>query len=109
MKPHWKKKWLAALRSGEYKQGKGALRRRSKGMDRHCCLGVLNDLMAPALWSESCNRDGKYDYGKDGSSMLSRESRNKAGLAYGETSQLIDMNDSGKRFTTIAKWIEENL
>lgn len=30
------KKWLAALRSGEYQQGRGALCR----ADRFCCLGV---------------------------------------------------------------------
>ena len=36
-----KKKWVDALRSGEYKQGKGQLRN-SKG--EFCCLGVLCDL-----------------------------------------------------------------
>ncbi len=37
-----KRKWVDALRSGEYKQGKGQLR---KG-DKFCCLGVLCDLHA---------------------------------------------------------------
>ena len=36
-----KQKWIAALRSGEYKQGKGQLHN-SKG--EFCCLGVLCDL-----------------------------------------------------------------
>jgi len=35
-----KKKWVKALRSGEYKQGRNWLR---KG-DRFCCLGILCDL-----------------------------------------------------------------
>lgn len=35
-----KKKWLAALRGGKYKQCEGFLR---KG-GGHCCLGVLTDL-----------------------------------------------------------------
>lgn len=37
-----KAKWLAALRSGQYKQGPGYLRRN----DQFCCLGVLCDLFA---------------------------------------------------------------
>jgi len=32
--------WVAALESGEYKQGRGRLRKK----DRFCCLGVLCDL-----------------------------------------------------------------
>lgn len=35
--PKVKEQWVAELRSGKYKQGKGNLR---KG-DRYCCLGVL--------------------------------------------------------------------
>ena len=33
--------WLKALRSGEYKQGKSALRSEK---DEYCCLGVLSNL-----------------------------------------------------------------
>jgi hypothetical protein len=40
MKDDVKKKWVAALRSGKYKQGCGALRRN----DEYCCLGVLCDV-----------------------------------------------------------------
>lgn len=36
-----KQRWLSALRSGEYEQAKGALRRAKGGF---CCLGVLCDL-----------------------------------------------------------------
>ena len=40
-----KKKWLEALRSGEYKQGKRTLRRiEPDGGYSYCCLGVLCDL-----------------------------------------------------------------
>ncbi len=35
-----KQKWVEALRSGEYKQGKGQLRDK----DSFCCLGVLCDI-----------------------------------------------------------------
>lgn len=35
------KKWVAALRSGEYKQGTGQLAGLYKGGYKYCCLGVL--------------------------------------------------------------------
>lgn len=45
MDPEVKKKWLEALRSGKYKQGKGKLKR----SDTYCCLGVLCDLYIQEL------------------------------------------------------------
>ncbi len=39
MDPELKKKWVAALRSGEYKQGRNRLHR--KVDNSFCCLGVL--------------------------------------------------------------------
>lgn len=44
MKPEIKEKWLIALRSNEYKQGKDWLRSNVGGVIRYCCLGVLCDL-----------------------------------------------------------------
>lgn len=38
-----RQKWIDALRSGEYKQGKGRLR---NSENEFCCLGVLCDLAA---------------------------------------------------------------
>ena len=46
LKPEIKQLWLAALRSGDYKQGRGALRNTSNEM---CCLGVLCNLHAQAF------------------------------------------------------------
>ena len=43
MNPKIKKLWLKALRSGDYKQGRGYLRR---GNDTFCCLGVLCNIHA---------------------------------------------------------------
>jgi hypothetical protein len=40
MDAEWKRKWVEALRSGKYKQGKHQL---TDG-DTFCCLGVLTDL-----------------------------------------------------------------
>lgn len=42
MNKELKTKWIAALRSGEYKQGTNVLRDED---NRFCCLGVLCDLM----------------------------------------------------------------
>lgn len=41
--------WVAALRSGDYAQGKGRLHRKIDGVtEEFCCLGVLCDLAAKA-------------------------------------------------------------
>jgi hypothetical protein len=45
MNPEVKAKWVAALRSGEYKQGTQQLR---DECNRFCCLGVLCNLHAQA-------------------------------------------------------------
>jgi len=39
-----KRRWVRALRSGKYQQGKDFLRREGKKEDLFCCLGVLCDL-----------------------------------------------------------------
>lgn len=44
MKPELKKRWVKALRSGKYKQGKNYLRRQTPEGDRYCCLGVLCEI-----------------------------------------------------------------
>jgi hypothetical protein len=43
-KKEFRQKWLEALRSGEYKQGRYALRQKSTDGDKFCCLGVACDL-----------------------------------------------------------------
>src|SRR6185295_18826871 len=39
-----KEKWIKALRSGEYKQGRGRMDREEGGEHYFCCLGVLCDI-----------------------------------------------------------------
>jgi hypothetical protein len=48
MNPEVKEKWLTALRSGDYAQGKGKLERVVDGQSKYCCLGVLCDLAVKA-------------------------------------------------------------
>jgi hypothetical protein len=44
-----KRKWIAALRSGEYRQAQNGLRT----SDGYCCLGVLCDIVDPDGWSQT--------------------------------------------------------
>jgi hypothetical protein len=44
MNPRVKKIWTGALRSGERRQGRGTLIRRTDDGNEECCLGVLCDL-----------------------------------------------------------------
>lgn len=49
MKAEIAKQWVKALRSKRYKQGKQALKIKTKaGVTRHCCLGVLCELYQKA-------------------------------------------------------------
>jgi len=54
-----KARWVAALRSGEYKQTKGALQDKTG----YCCLGVLCDLHAIAT-------DNTWDHGQQSGYLL---------------------------------------
>ncbi len=63
MNPNVKEKWVKALRSGHYQQGKGMLRTHD---DAFCCLGVLCDLYGRATEEEweggSCDEDDCSDW-----------------------------------------------
>jgi len=94
-------KWLAALRSGEYKQGRGRL----VGENGYCCIGVGGKVCG--LSDNDMNNCGL---------ILSRiiptthsiptEIRGSTHL----TEHIVCLNDSeGKTFTEIADWIEQNV
>ena len=87
------KKWVEALRSGKYKQGKYRL----KTNDYHCCLGVLCDVV-----------DKKYLKTHAEDSLPSSELLNEAGLVTLDALRLAKMNDiSEENFNEIADFIEE--
>lgn len=124
MNPEVKPSWLTALRSGEYKQGTGHLRRiLNDGVtEGYCCLGVLSDLYCkitgngswdPKLSQWGCNFN---DNGASDGADLLLTVRDWAGLNNDPTrTELARMNDGrmpeGQRYTfnDIADWIEENL
>lgn len=41
-----RRKWLAALRSGKFKQGRNALKKKDGDKYLHCCLGVCLEAVA---------------------------------------------------------------
>ncbi len=100
------KHWIAALRSGKYKQTEGQLRYYE---DWHrkpsfCCLGVLCDLASKdggAEWVDSCFMDS-YD-------VLPTKIRKWMKLSEYKEQYLMIMNDSGQSFSTIADYIEKNI
>jgi hypothetical protein len=112
MKPEVKAKWIAALRSGEYKQGRGVLR----DGDTFCCLGVLCDLHAKATggqWKITFHSSGQSRQEYFGHMTLLPETvQTWSGVndslgGYADTS-LAGQNDKGAAFRKIAALIKEH-
>lgn len=102
-----KKKWLKALRSGEYTQGVGYLRTTD---DTYCCLGVLCDL-TDGEWAEDNDEAYIFQLEDYGELMLDLDPiyLDLFGLDDETQADLVDMNDSGSTFEEIADYIEEYL
>lgn len=111
------KELVAALRSGEYTQAKGALRKVEGCGWGYCCLGVLCDLAAKkglGKWKGDTGESIFIPNGGfgdravlpksivqwSGAKSAMGSSDNKPGSA------LTQLNDSGKTFTEIADAIE---
>lgn len=107
-----KSRWLAALRSGEYKQGRGALR----VGDKYCCLGVLCNLYDSSCWVESeqaksSEQPPLYVYMLDehGDVAFLPDTVAIAASLFKVQAELTERNDNGETFAQIADFIEENL
>ena len=61
MKSEDVKIWIAALRSGKYKQSRTAL----NGRDGFCCLGVLCDISGQGKWVERDDGISRYVIGDE--------------------------------------------
>lgn len=100
MNPEVKAKWLEALRSGKYKQGKEFLKRGNK----FCCLGVLCDISG-------------LDYGHHDTELLPLNIAEYAELpespdviVNGKHQELVILNDGkGYGFKRLANLIEKYL
>lgn len=119
MDPEVKARWVAALRSGEYKQIKGALKREGG----HCCLGVLCDLYAKERGLKRWN-DGQLSADADRTHSIHFQDKGIPGAVVGiwsgfdsslrvsigkKTQQLDGHNDDGCTFDEIADAIEAQL
>lgn len=120
MRQDIKDQWVAALRSGDYKQGRGALH--DTVSDEYCCLGVLCDLAVKAgvttrTVESHLGLDQKLrSWFDEQSSVLPRRVKLWAGLigvpdvfTGGEKRGLASINDRGAPFGYIADLIEEQL
>lgn len=91
-----KQKWVKALRSGRYTQGRGRLERIVDGERHNCCLGVLCRVLRFPF--SGCH--GRLDDAIAARARLSEAAENK----------LIAMNDDRRdSFAVIADYIEKEL
>lgn len=113
MNKELKQKWVAALRSGEYKQGKGKLLYHENGETSYCCLGVLCEVAKfdPAIWHRKNILGECFVSGSTANSL--RENLN---ISITAEHTLVCLNDGGENgvyraqpFSVIAGWIEENI
>ena len=107
MKSEIKQRWIEALRSGEYKQGKGRLHMG----DEFCCLGVLCEILdTPSVIHQATGAkayDGETAYLPYSVAQKCDLCDTRGGLVDSTTS-LSQINDRGNSFTTIADIIEKN-
>ncbi len=106
MKKKVARQWVAAIRSGQYRQGTGRLRTGNK----FCCLGVLCNLHAKAHPDIAATQTDKREYlGRD--KILPLEVTVWAGMCsnYGTLGNvsLANLNDDGYSFDDIADLIEK--
>lgn len=127
MKADIKKRWIDALESGTYPQGRHTLHRSvPTGQDEYCCLGVLCDLAYQDGVVDRNLVGRHYGYGESGQVEketldlleLPDEVMAWAGLTRANPtvytvdnalSSLAAINDSGVPFTEIANIIREQL
>jgi hypothetical protein len=109
-------RWVAALRSGRYKQARGALRDiLDSGTPAYCCLGVLCDISDVGYWETRDHDDNVYvcHSGQNSEVVLPRPVAEWAGIATPEGTydllnnvSLAKLNDNGMTFDAIADVIE---
>lgn len=106
--------WVERLRSGDYKQARGALRENGA----YCCLGVACDLYKEVVgkgewYAQEDGRDDFVVYGDGGDGTLPPEVCEWLGLRHddgaysSETLSLAELNDQGSLFDEIADLIED--
>lgn len=111
-------KWVAALRSGDYKQTTSQLR----NAEGFCCLGVLCNIHAQEHPKVAAKETNPYVYlgssytlpeevmkwAKLSSDIGQKQSRAWFDLNGTQYHHLASANDTGVSFKRIATWIEKN-
>lgn len=99
MDPALKARWIAALRSGHYKQCDGHLVTTDhEGGYAYCCLGVLRHIADP-----DDKRQGEDE------DLLDKDQLAEFKLRDATQRLLAGKNDRGETFSQIADYIEESL
>jgi hypothetical protein len=109
--PEVKTKWVAALRSGQYKQRTGYLRgplAADNDEQGHCCLGVLCEIQGVKRAEDRLGYG--YTSGLNSFDSLPGDDVLEAvGLSNSDANRLAHKNDTGSTFSEIADYIEANL
>jgi len=92
-----RKQWLEALESGKYKQGKSRL----QNANNYCCLGVYGDIVGAKRMS---NKYMPNNLSKDNQKLFPKCLLGEGGNS-SFAGKLAQMNDGGKTFKEIAKYI----
>ena len=113
----FKRKWIAALRSGEYKQGKEELCRVNENkVETYCCLGVAARVAGHRV-SKIKRRTLLFKEDNWRVPDVIKGDQSKTAHDYNPVvSKLTEMNDGdfglgkpSRSFAYIANWIEKNL
>lgn len=112
MKKDLKKRWVEALRSGDYEQGDGALCRIYGDNALYCCLGVLVELVrGEDVWEKIPNQRWLIPRAASigDTAFPSSTFLDSVGLKTEFADEVAHKNDFGHSFEEIADWIEENI
>ena len=124
MNKEFKARWVKALRSRKYKQGKDHLHKVEDGEHYYCCLGVLCEIVREEAGIRRRKIKSHYKYGTNPSNkkeLLPIEVSEYVGLTGFQnanpevkhpelgTSYLADFNDRNVGFRTLARLIDEQL
>lgn len=105
------RKWVDALRSGEYRQGKGGLR--CVEDNSYCCLGVLLDVAAKegiieGKWEDDNDVSASYSAFVHANGELDVFTVDESLLTHHQQNPPIALNDNdGSSFEEIADYIEK--
>lgn len=110
-----KTKWLAALRSGDYRKSVHVLKRYfTTTKPGYCCMGVLCDIIKDDFGHASDlleqNEPGSFHNAKKSKfAVLDQSALHFTGVSPQHQRTLTSMNDKGATFERIANYIEKHV